>query len=174
MFYAGASFFMFASDGREHWQSHYCSTSSAIAVSRGLNVNASHIFMLSTHSITTFASIIGTVAHQAYTASILTMKHAVQLAEEFGPRLSDGAEAYAFRMNNLDRYISMCDEITLDFTGVRIANSSFINALVSGLITDHGEQILEKLIFKSCLPTVRVLVEAGIDLGLSKIAEQPA
>jgi len=102
------------------------------------------------------------------------MKHTVHLAEEFGPRLSDGEDAYAFRMNSLDRYVSMCDQITLDFTGVRIANSSFVNALVSGLITDHREEVLEKLVFKGCLPTVRVLVEAGIDLGLSKIAEQPA
>lgn len=102
------------------------------------------------------------------------MKHTVQLAEEFGPRLSDGTKAYAFRMNSLDRYISICDEITLDFTGIRIANSSFINALVSGLITDHGEEVLEKVVFKGCLPTVRVLVEAGIDLGLTKIADQRA
>lgn len=102
------------------------------------------------------------------------MKHTVRLAEEFGTRLSDGAKAYSFRMNSLDRYISMCDEITLDFTGVRIANSSFVNALVSGLLTDHGEQVLNKLVFKACLPTVRVLVEAAIDLGLSKIADQHA
>ena len=57
----------------------------------------------------------------------------------------------------------------LDFTGVRTANSSFVNALVAGLVEQHGEQMLKLLVFKGCNPVLRVLVEAAIDLGLQKI-----
>jgi hypothetical protein len=99
------------------------------------------------------------------------MKHTVQLASEFGPRLSDGEKAYSFRVQSLDRYVDLCEEITLDFTGIRVANSSFINALVSGLIADHGQVVVDKLVFRGCLPTVRVLVQAAVDLGMIKHAE---
>lgn len=102
------------------------------------------------------------------------MKHTVHLASEFGPRLSDGEKAYSFRVQSLDRYVDMYEQITLDFTGIRVANSSFINALVSGLIAAHGQSVIDKLVFQGCLPTVRVLVQAAVDLGMSKLEEQPA
>lgn len=53
------------------------------------------------------------------------------------------------------------------------ANSSFINALITGLIVDHGEEVVEKLKFHGCLPTVRVLVQTAVDLGLLKADKQP-
>ena len=56
----------------------------------------------------------------------------------------------------------------LDFTGVRSANSSFVNALVSGFMEQHGPKVLDKLVFKGCNPVLRVLVESAISLGLEK------
>jgi hypothetical protein len=102
------------------------------------------------------------------------MTHEIQLRDEFGPRLSDGSLAYGFRVSKIDPYLSLpnCDQIVLDFTGVRIANSSFVNALVSGLFEQHGSEALGKLVFSGCLPTIRVLVEAAIELGMSKHAER--
>jgi anti-anti-sigma regulatory factor len=61
------------------------------------------------------------------------------------------------------------EEIVLDFSGVRNANSSFINALVTGIVEQHGQRVLDQLVFKGCNPVVRVLVESAIELGLHKI-----
>ncbi len=100
------------------------------------------------------------------------MKHHLSLAEDFGPRLADGAEASKYRHARIDPYVAICEEVTLDFTGVRTANSSFVNALLATLLEQHGEAVLAKLVFKGCNPVVRVLVEGAIDLGLQKSDER--
>jgi hypothetical protein len=97
------------------------------------------------------------------------MKYQLSLAEDFGPRLADGAEASKYRHTRIDPYVAICEEMVLDFTGVRTANSSFVNALVTALLEHHGEVVLSKLVFKGCNPVVRVLVEGAIDLGLQKV-----
>ena len=97
------------------------------------------------------------------------MKLDLSLATDFRAHLSDGAAAAEYRMGRIDPYVDICSRIVLDFEGVRSANSSFVNALVSGLIEQHGEAILPKLVFKGCNTVIQVLVQAAIDLGLSKI-----
>ena len=77
-------------------------------------------------------------------------------------------------MSKIDPYLAICDQVVLDFTGVRSANSSFVNTLVSGLFEQHGAQALGKLVFRSCLPTIQVLVQSAVDLGIIKHAERVA
>ena len=100
------------------------------------------------------------------------MKLELNLLKELGPHLADGEAAAAFRRSRIEPYVSICPEITIDFTGVRNANSSFMNALIAGVVEQHGEAVLERLIFKGCNPLLRVLAEAAIDLGLQKIADR--
>lgn len=102
------------------------------------------------------------------------MTHTIRLHEEFGPRLSDGADAYAFRVSSIDPYLTLpsCDQIVLDFSGIRIANSSFVNALVSGLFEQHGETTLQKLVFSGCRPMIRVLVQSAVELGIRRHGER--
>jgi hypothetical protein len=96
------------------------------------------------------------------------MKLELKLADEIGTHLADGAQAVAFRMVRIDPYVGMNAEIVLDFTGVRHGNSSFVNALLTGLIEEHGEALLERLTFRGCNPILRVLIEGAIALGLEK------
>jgi len=100
------------------------------------------------------------------------VKIEIQLANDLGKRLSDGAIALEFRLGRIDPYISLCEEIVLDFSEVRSANSSFINALISGTIEEHGEKALDVLVFKGCNAVIQVLVEAAIYLGLQKSGTQ--
>jgi hypothetical protein len=93
----------------------------------------------------------------------------VQFAQEFGPHLADGEAAARFRLTRIEPYASLCDQLTLDFSGVRSANSSFMNALLAGLVEQHGEALLDRIVFKGCNPMVRVLVSAAVDLGLQKL-----
>ena len=97
------------------------------------------------------------------------MTHELRLAEEFGLHLADGTLASEFRVKRIEPYVDMCEGIVLDFTGVRNANSSFINALVTGLIEQHGADVLNIITFKGCNPLIRVLIEGAISLGLLKI-----
>lgn len=96
------------------------------------------------------------------------MKLELNLAEVFGTGLADGALAAEFRRGKIDPYAGICTEIVLNFTGVRNANSSFMNALVAGFIEQHGPQVLDRLVFQGCNPVVRVLVESAISLGQEK------
>ena len=91
------------------------------------------------------------------------------LAADCGRVLADGAVALDFRRRRIEPYIDHCEQAVLDFSDVRTANSSFVNALVAGLVEQHGERVLKLLVFKGCNPVLRVLVEAAIDLGLQKI-----
>lgn len=97
------------------------------------------------------------------------MNATFSIRDEFGSHLADGTKAAYFRMTKVDAYVDIAPEITLDFTGVRNANSSFINALVAGLIEQHGLKVLEKVVFKGCNPAIQVLIEAAVDLGASKV-----
>jgi len=96
------------------------------------------------------------------------MKHDIDIFEVFGARLSDGADAYQFRLSSLDRYFSMCDTVVLDFRKVRVANSSFVNALIAHYFEQDAPSAFEKFQFKGCRGMVKLLVEGAIDLGVSK------
>ena len=96
------------------------------------------------------------------------MKHELSLAEEFGPQLADGTLAARFRQQRIEPYLEICEQVVVDFTHVRSANSSFVNALIAATIEEHGRPVLAKLVFKGCNAVIRVLVESAIELGLEK------
>jgi hypothetical protein len=100
------------------------------------------------------------------------MRTELEFAKEFGAHLADGEAAVAFRLTRIEPYISLSSQVVFDFTGVRNANSSFINALIVGMVERHGEDVLARLRFKGCNPLLRVLVESAIDLGLQKIGDR--
>lgn len=102
------------------------------------------------------------------------MKLYLPLLKDFGTHLGDGALASEYRLKRIDPYAATAEEIVLDFSGVRTANSSFINALVAGVLEQHGETVLNVLTFKGCNSVIQVLVEAAIDLGLEKFEERVA
>ena len=96
----------------------------------------------------------------------------LSLSEDFGAHLANGEAAADFRAKKIDPIIDSCEELVLDFTGVRSANSSFMNALVSGIVEGHGAEVTNKIVFKGCNPVVRVLVESAIDLGMQKLGSK--
>jgi hypothetical protein len=96
------------------------------------------------------------------------MKHELKIAKELGTHLADGTKAVAFRMTRIEPYVGMNAGITLDFSGVRHANSSFVNGLLTALFEEHGEAFLKRITFRSCNDILRVLVEGAIALGLEK------
>lgn len=96
------------------------------------------------------------------------MRLELRLAEELGTHLADGIKAVAFRMTRIKPYVAMNADIVMDFSGVRHANSSFVNGLLTALFEDHGEAFLRRITFRGCNDIVRVLVEGAIALGVDK------
>jgi hypothetical protein len=92
----------------------------------------------------------------------------LDIAKEIGTHVADGTKAVAFRRVRIDPYVGMNADIVLNFTGVRHSNSSFVNGLLTGLIAERGEGLLEKMTFRGCNLILRVLVEGAIDLGVEK------
>jgi hypothetical protein len=98
----------------------------------------------------------------------------INFAERFGLHLANGEEAMAFRIAEIEPALAKSHSVLFDFSGVRTANSSFINALVTRIVEHHGEAVLERLVFKGCSPALRVLVESAVFLGIQKSQEHAA
>lgn len=95
----------------------------------------------------------------------------IQLASEFGDFCADGATAAEFRYRMIDPFVQMHERIVLDFDGVRNMNSSFANALIANLISQHPEA-LPKLRFTGCNARIRVSVESALALGMERLRER--
>lgn len=54
-------------------------------------------------------------------------------------------------------------EVILDFEKVDSATQSFIHALISDIIRQFGEDILDKLLFKNCNETVQKIITIVVE-----------
>lgn len=98
----------------------------------------------------------------------------LQLFSEFGSFCANGENAAAFRFTRIEPFLDSHDKIVLDFAGVHNVNSSFANALVANLISQHSEAVLQKLHFANCNALVRVAIESAIALGLERLRDRKA
>jgi len=53
--------------------------------------------------------------------------------------------------------------VVLDFSGVTSATQSFIHALISHVIRQHGINVLDRILFKSCNDVVKNIVSIVTD-----------
>jgi len=54
-------------------------------------------------------------------------------------------------------------EIILDFSGVDSTTQSFIHALISDLFRKYGNEVLDKLSFKSCTEVVQKIISIVVE-----------
>lgn len=55
------------------------------------------------------------------------------------------------------------EEIILDFEKVDAATQSFIHALISDVLRNHGNDVLDRITFKSCNETIRKIINIVVD-----------
>lgn len=55
------------------------------------------------------------------------------------------------------------EEIILDFEGVESATQSFVHALISELIRNFGNEILNNVYFKNCNKSVQEIINIVVD-----------
>ncbi|HTF30814.1 MAG TPA: STAS-like domain-containing protein [Flavitalea sp.] len=71
--------------------------------------------------------------------------------------------AQELRKTKIEPSIEKTGSITLDFNGVTSATQSFIHALISQVIRQHGADVLDKIIFKNCNKKIRTIIQIVVD-----------
>lgn len=102
------------------------------------------------------------------------MNLSITLHEDFGAFCADGEQAARFRFERIDPYVETAEQIHFDFAGIRNMSSSFCNALLANLISQHGSSVLQKVRFANCRSNVRVMIESAVELGMARRAEHDA
>jgi len=97
--------------------------------------------------------------------------HELHLAQDIGDYLADGARAAEYRLRSVETTYGVYETIVFDFAGVRGMNSSFANALIVPLFALHGTEVLKKIRFRHCNPSVRVMIESALTLGIEACHE---
>ncbi len=67
------------------------------------------------------------------------------------------------RINKIEKQIKKDKNITLDFKGVEATTQSFIHALISQLIRDYGNSVLDKIYFKNCNEKIKKIINIVVD-----------
>ena len=102
------------------------------------------------------------------------MNVSITILDEFGSFCADGEKAARFRFERIDPYVETAEQIHFDFAGVRNMSSSFCNAMLANLISQHSSSVVQKLRFANCRSNVRVMIESAIELGITRRAEHDA
>lgn len=87
----------------------------------------------------------------------------IQMRDVVGTFAENKDRARDLRIKEIIPALNRGDEIILDFTGVDAATQSFIHALISELLRQHGAQILDKMTFKNCNETVKKIIELVVE-----------
>ncbi len=86
----------------------------------------------------------------------------IDIEEQAGRFAQDKDVAQRLRVERLQPALAREEEIIIDFTGVDGATQSFIHALISQCIREHGPEALDRIAFKGCNPTVRKIIEVVV------------
>ncbi len=82
----------------------------------------------------------------------------IKLFERVGSFAENKDIAREIRIKEIIPALESKQEIILDFEKVEGATQSFAHALISDLIRKYGNDVLEKISFKSCNETVRKII----------------
>lgn len=93
----------------------------------------------------------------------------VSLKSLTGPFAEDKDTAAAIREENIRPTLATGQQVTLDFTGVRVATQSFVHALVSEVLRQSGESVLARITFKGCSKAVRGIIETVVQYSLESL-----
>ncbi len=67
------------------------------------------------------------------------------------------------RLQEIIPALEQNEEVTLDFEKVEAATQSFIHALISDVLRNYGQDVLERMAFKSCNETIKKIINIVVD-----------
>lgn len=91
-------------------------------------------------------------------------KNNVILIKDFvGSFAENKDKARQIRTETIEPLLQAQNEVILDFQGIDGATQSFIHALISEVIRVHGNDVLDKLVFKNCSEPVKQIISIVVD-----------
>lgn len=87
----------------------------------------------------------------------------IKLFEQTGPFAENKDLARDIRLKKIIPALEKKQEVILDFEKIDAATQSFIHALISDLFRNYGNEILDKVKFKSCSETVQKIITIVIN-----------
>lgn len=87
----------------------------------------------------------------------------IKLFKKTGPFAENKDIARDIRLNELIPALEKGKGIILDFEKVEGATQSFIHALISDLIRKYGNEVFDKIQFKSCNETIKEIISIVAD-----------
>ena len=87
----------------------------------------------------------------------------IKLFKQVGPFAENKDIAAEIRLKKLIPALNKNQKIVLDFENIDGATQSFIHALISDLIRKYGNEVLDKIEFKSCNKTVQAIITIVVD-----------
>jgi len=97
----------------------------------------------------------------------------IELFFKTGDFAEDKDVARTIRINEIDPEIKNNKKVELNFAGVTSATQSFIHALISQVIRDHGVNALENILFKNCNSRVKAIIEIVVEYVQDGIFTEP-
>jgi hypothetical protein len=91
------------------------------------------------------------------------------LVGDFG---EDKDAAAALRKEIILPALAAGDEVRLDFDKVTLVTQSFVHAMISDVLRQLGEDVLDKIEFKNCAPGVQGIIETVVQYSLETIEDQ--
>ena len=93
----------------------------------------------------------------------------VSIVREAGDFAEDKDVAARIREDLIRKAVEARRKVTLDFKGVTLVTQSFVHALVSDVLRSNGEAALKYIVFKSCKPGVKGIVETVVQYSLESL-----
>ncbi len=78
---------------------------------------------------------------------------------EGGAFFADARHALDLRQTVEARILDGEERIELDFTGVRNATQSWMNAFIGNLVLVYGRELANRVVFKGCNDTLKALIK---------------
>lgn len=95
----------------------------------------------------------------------------VSILDKTGDFAEDKDAAAQIRTATIEPALARGRSVILDFKGVRLTTQSFIHALISSPLREHGEPALQFLEFKGCSKLVRGIIETVVQYSLESLDE---
>jgi hypothetical protein len=82
----------------------------------------------------------------------------IKLFKKVGAFAENKDLARGIRLNEIIPALENGQDIVLDFANIEATTQSFIHALISDLIRKYGNDVLDRISFKSCNETVQKII----------------
>lgn len=82
----------------------------------------------------------------------------IKIFEKAGSFAENKDVARELRIHEIMPTLEKGDEVVIDFQNVDAATQSFVHALISEAIRKFGNDVLDRLKFKSCNETIRKII----------------